>query len=216
MPAASGQVVEDRDPARDQAIGTIPRSGAADVEAAVDAARRAGPGWAARPVAERADLLDRVADIIETRLDELATLESQDTGKPISLARRIDIPRAVANFRFFAGAVRHQHAGFHDMDGKALNYTLRRPVGVAALITPWNLPLYLLSWKAAPALAMGNAVVAKPSELTPQTASALAGILVEAGLPPGVFNLLHGLGPEVGAPLTAHRMRAKSAHTAES
>jgi len=204
VPAASGQVVEDRDPARDQAIGTIPRSGAADVEAAVDAARRAGPGWAARPVAERADLLDRVADIIETRLDELATLESQDTGKPISLARRIDIPRAVANFRFFAGAVRHQHAGFHDMDGKALNYTLRRPVGVAALITPWNLPLYLLSWKAAPALAMGNAVVAKPSELTPQTASALAGILVEAGLPPGVFNLLHGLGPEVGAPLTAH------------
>ncbi|MCB9781170.1 MAG: aldehyde dehydrogenase [Alphaproteobacteria bacterium] len=204
QPAADGRVLDDLDPARNRVVATIPRSAAADVDAAVAAARAALPGWAATPVAERAAVLDRAATLIEARLDDLARIESRDSGKPVSLARRIDIPRAVANFRFFAGAVRHQHAGFHDMDGRALNYTLRRPAGVCALITPWNLPLYLLSWKTAPALAMGNTVVAKPSELTPGTATALAGILAEAGLPAGVFNLLHGLGPEVGGPLTAH------------
>lgn len=204
LPAASEQQLDDLDPATGALLSRIPRSAAADVDAAVEAATRAAPAWAATPTAARADLLDAVADAIEARAGALATLESQDTGKPVSLAQRVDIPRAVANFRFFAGAVRHQHAGFHDMDGKALNYTLRRPVGVAALITPWNLPLYLLSWKAAPALAMGNAVVAKPSELTPLTAAALGEILGEVGLPPGVFNLVHGLGPEVGAPLCAH------------
>ncbi|MCK6504279.1 aldehyde dehydrogenase [Myxococcota bacterium] len=204
LPAASDEQLDDLDPATGALLARIPRSTAADVDAAVDAATRAAPAWAATPTAARADLLDAVADAIEARAGALATLESQDTGKPVSLAQRVDIPRAVANFRFFAGAVRHQQAGFHDMDGKALNYTLRRPVGVAALITPWNLPLYLLSWKAAPALAMGNAVVAKPSELTPLTAAALGEILGEVGLPPGVFNLVHGLGPEVGAPLCAH------------
>jgi aminomuconate-semialdehyde/2-hydroxymuconate-6-semialdehyde dehydrogenase len=136
-------------------------------------------------------------------LDELAVLESRDTGKPISVARTVDIPRAVANFRFFAGAVRHDETGFHPMAG-ALNYTIRRPVGVAALITPWNLPLYLLTWKVAPALAMGNTVVAKPSELTPATACVLAEILTEVGVPPGVFNLVHGLGAEAGQALTSH------------
>lgn len=203
-PALSGGWLEDVDPARDEVVARVPRSGAADVEAAVQAARAAGPGWAATPVAERASLLEEVARGIERRAEELARLESQDTGKPLSLARAMDVPRAVSNFRFFAGAARHQQAGFQDMDGKALNYTLRSPVGVCALITPWNLPLYLLSWKVAPALAMGNTVVAKPSELTPQTASALAEILTEAGLPPGVFNLVHGLGPEVGEPLVSH------------
>lgn len=204
LPSSSGEQLDDLDPATGAILARIPRSTAEDIAAAVDAASRAAPGWAATSTAARADLLDAVADAIEARADALATLESQDTGKPVTLARSIDIPRAVANFRFFAGAARHQQAGFHDMDGKALNYTLRRPVGVAALITPWNLPLYLLSWKAAPALAMGNAVVAKPSELTPLTAAALAEILTEAGLPPGVFNLVHGLGPEVGAPLCSH------------
>ena len=205
VPAAEGGLLEDLDPARDERIARIPRSTRADVEAAVAAARRAAPAWAATPVEDRARLLEAVAGLLEARQDELARMESEDTGKPIALARRMDIGRAIANFRFFAGAVRHQQTGFHDMDGQAFNYTLRRPLGVVGLITPWNLPLYLLSWKVAPALAMGNAIVAKPSELTPRTADALAGILVELGLPPGVFNLLHGLGPEVGGPLCAHR-----------
>lgn len=162
-----------------------------------------GP-WARTGAHERADLLDAVADALEARFEILAALESQDTGKPLRLARGLDIPRAIANFRFFAGAVRHDRTDLHEMAG-ALNYTIRRPLGVVALISPWNLPLYLLSWKVAPALAMGNAVIAKPSELTPLTANALAEVLHELGLPPGVFNLLHGLGPEVGQALVEHR-----------
>lgn len=204
QPAAAGEWLSDLDPSTGQEVARLPRSRADDVEQAVQAAQAAGPGWAATPTEARARLLDRVADGLEARAEELAWMESEDTGKPLALARRMDIPRAIANFRFFAGAVRHQVAGFQDMDGRALNYTLRAPVGVCALITPWNLPLYLLSWKLAPALAMGNTVVAKPSELTPQTASALAELLVDLGLPPGVVNLVHGLGPEVGEPLVGH------------
>ena len=152
---------------------------------------------------DRAALLDRVADRLERHLDTLAAMESQDTGKPISLARSIDIPRAVSNFRFFAGAIRHDRTDCHEMAG-ALNYTIRRPLGVVALISPWNLPLYLLSWKVAPALAMCNTVVAKPSELTPLTANALAEILHECGLPDGVFNVVQGFGPVAGAALVSH------------
>ena len=203
--AAGGRTLENRNPATGAVIGAIPRSGAADVDAAVAAARAAGQGdWGQTSAVDRAALLDRVADLIEARLEAFAAVESQDQGKPVSLARTVDIPRAVANFRFFAGAIRHHEEGAHHM-AAALNYTLRSPVGVCALITPWNLPLYLLTWKVAPALAMGNTIVAKPSELTPRTATLLAGVLAEAGLPAGAFNLLHGLGPEVGAPLTAHR-----------
>jgi aminomuconate-semialdehyde/2-hydroxymuconate-6-semialdehyde dehydrogenase len=191
-------------PATQQVVSQIARSRAEDVDAAVAAAKAAAVGpWSQASASERADMLDRIADGIEARLDELAQLESEDTGKPVGLARTVDIPRAVANFRFFAGAVRHDHTGCHTMDG-AINYTLRKSAGVCALITPWNLPLYLLTWKAAPALAMGNTIVAKPSEMTPRTASALAEIVHEAGLPPGVFNLIHGLGPECGGPLTGH------------
>ena len=204
VPAGSGEWLEDRDPARNRVIARIPRSSAEDVERAVAAACAAREGaWGATTSAERADLLDSVADAIEERLDEFARLESLDTGKPVALAKSVDIPRAVANFRFFAGAVRHQETGCHPMDG-ALNYTLRRPVGTFGLITPWNLPLYLLSWKTAPALAMGNAVVAKPSELTPLTASALAEVLTEVGVPAGAFNLVHGLGAEAGQAIVEH------------
>lgn len=135
-------------------------------------------------------------------MEELASIESRDSGKTITMASKIDIPRAVSNFRFFAGQLRHDQTGCHMMSN-ALNYTRREPVGVFALITPWNLPLYLLTWKVAPALAMGNCVVAKPSELTPMTASALAEIIAPL-VPPGVFNLVHGLGARVGAPLVAH------------
>ncbi len=203
--ALGGETLDNVDPSTGAVIGTLPRSRGADVDAAVAAAKRAGAGpWGRASVDERADLLDRVADLLEARADELALLESEDQGKPVSLARSVDIPRAVANFRFFAGAVRHHEDGVHPM-ASALNYTVRRPVGVCALITPWNLPLYLLTWKVAPALAMGNTIVAKPSEFTPRTATALAEVLRECGLPDGAFNLLHGLGPEVGAPLTAHR-----------
>lgn len=203
-PAISGRTLENRNPATDAVIGTIPRSGEADVADAVTAAGACLEGsWGRSSTAERADLCDAVADAIEARLDELAELESRDTGKPISLARRIDIPRAIANFRFFAGAVRHSESAMHEMSD-AINYTLRQPLGIVGLITPWNLPLYLLTWKAAPALATGNAVIAKPSELTPSTASALAEIIDELGAPKGAFNVIHGLGAEAGQALCEH------------
>jgi aminomuconate-semialdehyde/2-hydroxymuconate-6-semialdehyde dehydrogenase len=204
VPPAGGQYIDDIGPATGGVIARVPRSDGRDVDAAVAAAQRAfQSGWARSGVAERAELCDEIARRIESRAAELARLESLDTGKPLRLARSVDIPRAILNFRFFAGAVRHDETRCQEMDG-ALNYTLRRPLGVAALITPWNLPLYLLSWKAAPALAMGNAVVAKPSELTPLTAGALAEIFQEAGAPPGVFNLVHGLGAEAGQALVEH------------
>ena len=190
-------------PATDEVLCRVPRSGRAEVASAAAAARAAGPAWAALPVEERARWLDRIADGLEARLEAFALLESQDQGKPVSLARQVDIPRAVANFRFFAGAVRHHHDGVHTMPG-ALNYTARKPVGVVGLITPWNLPLYLLTWKLAPALAMGNTVVAKPSELTPCTADALAQLFQELGAPPGIFNLVHGHGAEAGQAMLEH------------
>ena len=210
-PAAGGEWLEDRAPATGQLAARVARGDARDVQAAVAAAERALAGpWGRTTVEERARLLERIAERIEARLDELAELESLDTGKPLALARTVDIPRAVQNFRFFAGAARHDQTGCHSMPG-ALNYTLRKPVGVVGLISPWNLPLYLLSWKTAPALAMGNTVVAKPSELTPLTASALAEIVSQAGAPPGAFNLVHGLGPEAGQALVEHpRARAIS------
>lgn len=203
-PAQNDEWLDDFDPARQRKLARIPRSNANDVEAAVRAAESARSGaWGKTSFEERADLLEEVADAIEARLDEFALLESLDTGKPVGLARSVDIPRAIANFRFFAGAVRHQSTGCHSMPN-ALNYTVRRPVGTFGLITPWNLPLYLLTWKTAPALAMGNCVVAKPSELTPLTASALAEVLADVGAPAGCFNLVHGLGAEVGQAIVEH------------
>jgi aminomuconate-semialdehyde/2-hydroxymuconate-6-semialdehyde dehydrogenase len=203
-PANSGALFDNVAPATGEVLSRISRGDASDVEAAVTAAKAALDGpWGAMSRTDRADIMDRIADGLEARLDELARLESEDTGKPISLARRIDIPRAVSNFRFFAGAVRHSETPCHQMPG-ALNYTVRKPLGVVGLITPWNLPLYLLTWKTAPALAMGNTIVAKPSEMTPRTASVLAEITAEAGLPPGVFNLVHGFGAETGEAIVGH------------
>ena len=204
VPPASGEYLDDVAPATGAVIARVPRGGVADVNTAVASAQEAfASGWKDTPATVRADLCDAIAARIEARRDDLAELESRDTGKPLQLARTVDIPRAIANFRFFAGAVRHDETAFHEMHG-ALNYTLRRPLGVVALVTPWNLPLYLLTWKAAPAIAMGNTVVAKPSELTPLTASALAEIVAEAGAPAGVFNLVHGTGSQAGEPLVAH------------
>jgi aminomuconate-semialdehyde/2-hydroxymuconate-6-semialdehyde dehydrogenase len=204
VPAQSGEVLDDLCPADGTVIARIPRSTTKDVDAAATAANEAlrGP-WSKSTVEDRALLLESIASAIEARLDEFASLESRDQGKPVSLARSVDIPRAIANFRFFAGAIRHDHTDFHPMAG-ALNYTLRRPVGVMGLITPWNLPLYLLTWKVAPALAMGNTIVAKPSELTPLTANALAEVFDEIGAPKGIFNLVHGLGAEAGDAIVSH------------
>ncbi len=204
QPAASGQTIDDMSSVTGEQLCTIPRSGPQDVDDAVTAAKAAlGGDWGQSTVAERADLLDAIAATIESRLEELAALESRDTGKPFRLAATIDIPRAIANFRFFASAVRQNQDGFQEM-AEAINYTLRRPCGVVGLITPWNLPLYLLTWKTAPALAMGNTIVAKPSEITPMSATVLAEILHEVGLPPGVFNLVHGLGAEAGQAIVEH------------
>ena len=203
-PARSGEWFEDIAPASGEVLARVSRGDASDVDEAVDAARRALKGpWATWTREARANVLDRIADGLEARLDELARVESEDTGKPLALAKRIDIPRSISNFRFFAGAIRHAEAPCHSM-ADAINYTIRKPVGVVGLITPWNLPLYLLSWKTAPALAMGNTIVAKPSELTPRSASLLAEITREAGLPAGVFNIVHGYGNDAGQRIVAH------------
>ena len=202
--AIDGDTLDNLCPADGRSLGSIPRSKERDVSRAVSAASDAlhGP-WAQYSQSARADMLEAIASGIESRLDEFATLESTDQGKPVSLARAIDIPRAIANFRFFAGLLRHHTDAAQPMHD-ALNYTHRKPVGVTGLITPWNLPLYLLSWKTAPALAMGNTIVAKPSEMTPLTATLLTEVMQQVGLPKGVFNLVHGLGPEAGQAIVAH------------
>lgn len=196
-PSTDGATLEDFNPATAECIANIPRSKASDVDLAVVAAHSAQAEWGACTLAERADWLVRIADALEAKHEHIAQTESMDTGKPISLARRVDASRSVRNFRFFAEFGREQSDVTFEMDD-AMNYVHRSPVGTVGLITPWNLPLYLLTWKVAPALLMGNTVVAKPSEITPLTANILAETLDEIGLPAGVFNVVHGLGPEVG------------------
>jgi aminomuconate-semialdehyde/2-hydroxymuconate-6-semialdehyde dehydrogenase len=200
----SGSYLDDFSPSTEEVIAQIPDSDERDIDDAVQAAKRAFPAWSRTPEAERSRLLLRLADLIEQNLDALAQLESTDSGKPLTLARTLDIPRAVANFRFFATAILHASSDAHFTDSAAINYTLRQPLGVVGLISPWNLPLYLLSWKIAPAIAAGNACVAKPSEMTPLTANRLAELSIEAGIPPGVINIVHGLGLKAGRALTAH------------
>jgi len=201
---ADGAYFDDVDPATGAVCAQVPDSDERDVARAVEAAADAFTGWSTTPAAERSRLLCHLADLIERDLDELARLESIDTGKPLSVARTVDIPRAVANFRFFATAILHTTGQSHQTDTTAINFTLRAPRGVAGLISPWNLPLYLLSWKVAPALATGNTAVAKPSELAPMTAQRLAALSIEAGLPPGVLNIVHGRGPKAGAAIVSH------------
>ena len=198
------QVLENVTPSTGEVFGTIPRSGAAEVDQAMAAAKRAFPAWSKTPVAERAACLERLADAVRDHADVLAKEEARDNGKPLSLASHVDIPRAEKNLRFYASGVQHYASESHAMEGEAINYTLRKPLGVVACISPWNLPLYLFTWKVAPALAAGNCVVAKPSELTPVTAYLLSTWIKEAGFPDGVFNVLHGLGPEVGEAMVTH------------
>ena len=196
--------IDNVNPATGEVFSRIPDSDAHDVDRAVAAAKEAFPAWAATPARERSRLLLRLADLIEAHLDALARDESTDNGKPVSLARTVDIPRAALNFRFFATAILHASSEAHPMDDAALNYTLRQPLGVVGCISPWNLPLYLFTWKIAPALAAGNCVVGKPSEVTPLTAFRLSELCLEAGMPPGVLNVVHGYGHKVGAALTMH------------
>ena len=203
-PAQSGAGMPVVDPATGAELGALAASGAADVDAAQRAAARAFPAWAARPASERADLLERLAALVERDLDRLAWLESVDSGKPLALARSVDIPRAAANLRFFAEAVRAWQPDQDLRAPHAASRVIRRAAGVAGCISPWNLPLYLFTWKVAPALAAGCTVVAKPSEETPLTAAALAELSAEAGFPAGVLNVVHGRGPECGAAIVAH------------
>jgi len=201
---ASGKTIDNINPATGEVYGTIPRSDKSDVENAVAAAKRAFPSWSKLSAAERSSWLLKVANRIEERMEELALAESTDNGKPLKLARSVDIPRARDNFKFYATAILHDAYETHDMGIDGFNYTLRQPIGVAGCISPWNLPLYLFSWKIAPALAAGNTVVAKPSEVTPATAYLLSDILSEINFPKGVLNLVHGLGGEAGAAIVEH------------
>ena len=201
--AHNGQRMDDVGPMDGTVVATLPRSSAQDVEAAVVAAEAAQPAWGALPITARADMLDRIADVMEANADALAELEALDTGKPWEVARHVDIDRCIRNFRFFADLGRTSPTQTFAMDD-AMNHVLRKPIGVVGLISPWNLPLYLLTWKVAPALLMGNAIVAKPSEITPLTAHRFSELAHEAGLPAGLLNVLHGLGPEVGQPIVEH------------
>lgn len=199
-----GQFIDNIDPSTGNAYGIIPRSQAADVDLAVAAAKAAFPAWSSLSAAERSSWLMKVSNAIDSKLETLALAESKDNGKPLKLATAVDIPRARDNFKFYATAILHDAYETHDMGVDGFNYTLRQPIGVAGCISPWNLPLYLFSWKIAPALAAGNTVVAKPSEITPATAYLLSEILDEIGFPKGVLNIVHGLGAEVGAAIVAH------------
>ena len=200
----SGNYLDNYNPSNGQVYSLIPDSEKSDIDHAVSAAKEAYKNWSKTPKQERSDILMKLADTIEKHKETLIKAESKDNGKPEKLAAHVDIPRAPANIRFFAGAILHDSSQVHEMDGMAINYTLRQPIGVAACISPWNLPLYLLTWKIAPALAAGNTVVAKPSEVTPMTAYLFSKICIEAGLPKGVLNIVHGLGSKIGDPLTTH------------
>lgn len=198
------QYIDNYNPARGQVYSLIPDSDERDVEMAVKAAKAAFPAWSVTSREERSKVMMKIAELIERNLERLAIAESVDNGKPVSLARVVDIPRAASNFHFYATAILHFASEAHPMEDKAINYTLRDPVGVAGCISPWNLPLYLFTWKIAPAIAAGNCVVAKPSEVTPMTAYLLSELCIEAGLPKGVLNIVHGYGHKVGSAITSH------------
>ena len=200
----SKEYIENESPVDGQVFSLVPDSNKQDVEKAVEAAKKAFPFWSGLSKKERHDHLMRLADGIQARFDEMVEAESKDNGKPEWLAKQVDIPRASENLRFFATASLHFASQMHDMDGKAINYTLREPIGVVGCISPWNLPIYLFTWKIAPALAAGNTVVAKPSEVTPYTAYLLSEVCQEVGFPKGVLNIVHGYGHKVGTAITSH------------
>ncbi len=200
----SDKFLNNINPAEGKVYNLIADSDKRDVALAVYAAKMAFKGWSEMPLQKRAFILLKIADLIDRDLELLALAESMDQGKPLKLAKVVDIPRASANLRFYATASMHFSSESHLMEGEAINYTTRTPIGVAGCISPWNLPLYLFTWKIAPALAAGCTVVAKPSELTPMTAFLFSKLCMEAGLPPGVLNIVYGLGNKVGQAIVEH------------
>ncbi len=203
-PPINEQYFDNINPATGAVYCLIPDSDENDLALAVMAAEKAFPIWSNMPAEERSKILVRFSEGIEKRMEQFVAAESKDNGKPITLARHVDIPRAVSNFHFFASAIIHFSSESHYMEGVGINYTTRKPIGIVACISPWNLPLYLFSWKIAPALAAGNCVIAKPSEITPYTATMLGEIATEAGLPPGVLNILNGTGAKIGDAMVRH------------
>mgnify|MGYP000347881503 CR=1 FL=1 len=200
----SDQWLENVNPATGKVYSLLADSDKEDVEEAVKAANAAQDSWANMPTQKRSDFLLALANGIERRMEEFAKAETTDNGKPLWLSKAVDIPRAVSNLSFFATAILHHHSEAHQTDQTAINYTYEKPVGVAGCISPWNLPLYLFTWKIAPALAAGCTVVAKPSEVTPMTAYLLSEVCIEVGFPAGVLNIIHGLGPKVGQAIVEH------------
>lgn len=201
-----GKYIDNVNPATGKVYGQIPNSTAKDIECAVEAAKKAFPAWSVSTNEYRFTILNRIAELIDENLEALGLAESNDNGKPLWLSKSVDIPRASSNFRFFATGIMHFAAESHSMEDKAINYTLRQPIGIVGCISPWNLPLYLFTWKIVPALAAGNCVIAKPSEVTPVSAYLLSEICKEAGLPNGVLNIVHGDGPNCGEAIVKHPM----------
>lgn len=201
----SNEWIDNCNPSNGEVYGQIPNSSKEDVENAYKAAQSAFSSWSQTTLEERSRILIKISELLEKHLDRFAKAESKDNGKPISLAKSVDIPRAASNFRFFGNAITQFSSESHESVGQnAINYTLRKPIGVVGCISPWNLPLYLFTWKIAPAIAAGNCVVAKPSEVTPMTAYLLGEICTEAGLPKGVLNIVHGLGTTTGQAIVEH------------
>ncbi|OLS26044.1 MAG: 2-aminomuconic 6-semialdehyde dehydrogenase [Candidatus Heimdallarchaeota archaeon LC_2] len=197
--------IENINPSNGKVYSLIPNSNERDVLKAINAAEGAFSNWSLTPIAKRSKILLKIAELIDNNLDILSEAESKDNGKPIKLAKSVDIPRAAANFHFYGTAILHSSTHSYINEDTSINYTLRQPIGIVGCISPWNLPLYLFTWKIAPALAAGNCVVAKPSEITPMTAYLLSKICIEAGLPPGVLNIVHGYGPDVGEIIIKHQ-----------
>lgn len=209
-PAKSRFFIDNFNPATGKIYSQLPDSDADDVEVALESAEKAYDSWRLTSSEERFKILNKIAELIDLKNESLALAESIDQGKPLWLAKN-EMIRSAQNFRFFATAAMQFASESHNMEGVAINYTLRQSIGVVGCISPWNLPLYLFSWKIAPALAAGNCVIAKPSEITPMTAYLLGEICTEAGLPPGVLNIVHGLGPKVGNAMVSHpRIKAIS------
>ena len=200
----SGKFIDNVNPATGEVFSQIPDSGEKDIEVAVKAAEKAFSSWSVTPPEKRFTILNRIATLIEENLEALAMAETIDNGKPLWLSKKVDIPRASSNFRFFATGIMHFASESHAMEDKAINYTMRQPLGIVGCISPWNLPLYLFTWKIAPALAAGNCVIAKPSEVTPVTAFLLSRICKAAGLPNGVLNIVHGRGETTGEAIVKH------------
>ena len=205
IPPASDTYIDNYNPSNGSIYSLIPDSDERDVKLAVAAAKNAFPMWRDMPKEKRSAILIRLSELIQRDLDKLALAESIDNGKPLWLSKSVDIPRAVSNIHFYATASLHLHDEAYSMGTVAMNYTMRTPLGIAGCISPWNLPLYLFTWKIAPALASGNCVIAKPSEITPMTAFHLAELSIEAGMPAGVLNIIHGYGHKVGAAIVSHK-----------